>query len=113
MNVKEPSLITEILSLSKPPTHQRFEDVLLGESSKICKRLPAYIDVIVLLTGSWLMNAKNVDAQWYQHIPALRPGDKIYMGPIWDFDLGFGNVDYADATYPNDGNDGILGSVEC
>ena len=22
------------------------------------------------------------------------------MGPIWDFDLGFGNVDYADATYP-------------
>jgi len=22
------------------------------------------------------------------------------VGPIWDFDLGFGNVDYADATYP-------------
>ena len=22
------------------------------------------------------------------------------MGPIWDFDLGFGNVDYADPTFP-------------
>ena len=22
------------------------------------------------------------------------------MGPLWDFDLGFGNVDYADSRYP-------------
>ncbi|MDA8814953.1 CotH kinase family protein, partial [Luminiphilus sp.] len=45
--------------------------------------------------------AKNVDAQWYSSIFLhWIPGEKIKMGPIWDFDLGFGNVDYADATFP-------------
>ena len=47
------------------------------------------------------MRFKNVDAQWYSSIFLhWVPGEKIRMGPIWDFDLGFGNVDYADATYP-------------
>ena len=27
----------------------------------------------------------------------LIPGDKMHMGPIWDFDLAFGNTDYADS----------------
>ncbi len=27
------------------------------------------------------------------------PGEKIKMGPLWDFDLSFGNVDYADSQY--------------
>jgi hypothetical protein len=27
------------------------------------------------------------------------PGEKINMGPLWDFDLSFGNVDYADSQY--------------
>ena len=27
------------------------------------------------------------------------PGEKIKMGPLWDFDLSFGNVDYSDAQY--------------
>ena len=29
-----------------------------------------------------------------------RAGEKIKMGPLWDFDLSFGNVDYADSRYP-------------
>ena len=28
------------------------------------------------------------------------PGEKIKMGPLWDFDLAYGNVDYSNATYP-------------
>jgi hypothetical protein len=28
------------------------------------------------------------------------PGEKVKFGPIWDFDLGFGNVNYADSQYP-------------
>ena len=28
------------------------------------------------------------------------PGGKIKMGPIWDYDLGFGNVNYSDAEFP-------------
>ena len=27
------------------------------------------------------------------------PGEKLKMGPLWDFDLSFGNVDYADSQY--------------
>ena len=26
------------------------------------------------------------------------PGQKIKMGPLWDFDLAFGNTDYADTS---------------
>jgi hypothetical protein len=44
---------------------------------------------------------KNVDSKFYSsiylHVP---PGEKIKMGPLWDFDLSFGNVDYADSRYP-------------
>ena len=29
----------------------------------------------------------------------LVPNGKITMGPLWDFDLSFGNVDYADSRY--------------
>ena len=47
--------------------------------------------------------AKNQDAKDYSSIYLHHiPGQKIKMGPIWDFDLGYGNVDYSDATYPTD-----------
>jgi beta-glucanase (GH16 family) len=44
--------------------------------------------------------AKNVDARnfssiYFTHIP----GEKIKMGPLWDYDLGFGNMDYGDPQY--------------
>ncbi len=43
---------------------------------------------------------KNVDARWYSSIFLnVIPGEKIKMGPLWDFDLAFGNVDYADSQY--------------
>ena len=43
---------------------------------------------------------KNVDAQWWSSIFFhVIPGEKINMGPLWDFDLSFGNVDYADSQY--------------
>jgi hypothetical protein len=31
---------------------------------------------------------------------AATPGEKINMGPLWDFDLSFGNVDYAGNEFP-------------
>jgi hypothetical protein len=43
---------------------------------------------------------KNVDSQWYSSIYLnVTPGEKIKMGPLWDFDLAFGNTDYADTEY--------------
>ena len=43
---------------------------------------------------------KNVDSQWFSSIYLnVMPGEKINMGPLWDFDLAFGNTDYADTQY--------------
>jgi spore coat protein CotH len=43
---------------------------------------------------------KNVDSKSFSSIYFhLVPGEKIKMGPLWDFDLSFGNVDYADSRY--------------
>lgn len=44
---------------------------------------------------------KNVDSMFFSSIYLnVIPGEKIKMGPLWDFDLSFGNVDYADSRYP-------------
>jgi len=44
---------------------------------------------------------KNVDSKdWSSIFLNVIPGGKIKMGPLWDFDLAFGNVDYADSEYP-------------
>ena len=44
---------------------------------------------------------KNVDSMFFSSIYLnVMPGEKIKMGPLWDFDLSFGNVDYADSRYP-------------
>jgi len=61
-----------------------------------------YIDVESVV-DRYLINeiAKNVDAAWFASIfMHIIPGEKLKFGPIWDFDLGFGNVNYADAEYP-------------
>ena len=43
---------------------------------------------------------KNVDSKSFSSIYLnVIPGEEIKMGPLWDFDLGFGNVDYADPEY--------------
>ena len=43
---------------------------------------------------------KNVDSKFFSSIYLnVMPGEKIKMGPLWDFDLSFGNVDYADSQY--------------
>ena len=44
---------------------------------------------------------KNQDAASYSSIYfTYVPGEKIKMGPIWDYDLAFGNVNYSEAQYP-------------
>jgi len=62
-----------------------------------------YIDIDSFVDW-YLINeiTKNVDARSFSSIYFnLVPGEKIKMGPLWDFDLSFGNVDYADSEYYN------------
>tara|TARA_B110001452_G_C15151657_1_gene400808 strand:+ start:19 stop:1050 length:1032 start_codon:yes stop_codon:yes gene_type:complete len=58
--------------------------------------LPSFIDWYLINEIS-----KNQDSQSYSSIYFnYIAGEKIKMGPIWDFDLAFGNVDYSNAKYP-------------
>ena len=73
---------------------ENFKDPDLGYRSFI--DLPSFID--------WfLVNeiAKNQDAKSFSSIFLYYvPGEKIKMGPVWDFDLAFGNVNYSSAEDP-------------
>lgn len=47
--------------------------------------------------------SKNNDAiLWSSCYMNLKRGEKLKMGPIWDFDIAFGNIDY-NGTYLTDG----------
>jgi spore coat protein CotH len=61
-----------------------------------------YIDVDSFIDW-YLINeiSKNQDAKLYSSIYMnMVLGEKLKMGPIWDFDLGFGNVDYSITEQP-------------
>lgn len=56
----------------------------------------AYVDMDSFVDW-YLINeiAHNTDAQMrYSCYMSLKRGEKLKMGPIWDFDLAFGNTDY-------------------
>lgn len=61
-----------------------------------------YIDIESFI--DWFLISeitKNVDSKDFSSIFLhVLPDGKIKMGPLWDFDLSFGNVDYADSRYP-------------
>lgn len=104
VNIKEPSVDDGDEQYLQVSRHiNEFERVLFSSDfSSVESGYATYVDIDSFVDW-FLVNeiAKNVDAQWYSSIFFhWVPGDKIKMGPIWDFDLAFGNVDYADATYP-------------
>ncbi len=39
-------------------------------------------------------------ARFRQHLSYKDAGEKLKFGPLWDFDLSAGNVNYTDAQYP-------------
>jgi hypothetical protein len=64
-----------------------------------------YIDVDSFV-DFFIMNevTKNVDGyrlSTYMHKQRNSDGGKLVMGPIWDFNLGFGNADYCTSGTPN------------
>jgi hypothetical protein len=80
-----------------------FEQVLYSEDFTNPENgYQKYVDVESVVDW-YLINeiAKNQDARSYSSIYLnLIPGQKLKMGPIWDFDLGFGNVNYSECQYP-------------
>lgn len=76
-----------------------FEDALAGENyDHPDEGYAKYIDVESFV-DYYILNelTKNVDAyrlSTFMHKQRDSDGGKLRMGPIWDFNLGFGNVDY-------------------
>jgi hypothetical protein len=79
-----------------------FEDVLMGEDfTDPVTGYPSYIDVDSFVDW-YLINeiSKEVDSKSYSSIYLSHiPGQEIKMGPLWDFDRSFGNVNYTTAEF--------------
>jgi hypothetical protein len=101
--VKEPEL-------TKDDTQYQYISALINEfeqnlfSATFADPITGYAsDIDVGTFVDWYLISeitKNVDSRSFSSIYFnVKPGEKIKMGPLWDFDLSFGNVDYADPQY--------------
>ena len=104
VNIKEPSLeydseeYSYIVNLIGD-----FESALFGANfTSESNGYRQYIDIDSFV--DWFLISeitKNVDSMFFSSIYLnVIPEERIKMGPLWDFDLAFGNVDYADSRYP-------------
>ena len=104
INIKEPSLDAgsdEFVYIENLITN--FENNLFSQNfADEATGYRQYIDMDSFI--DWFLISeitKNVDSMFFSSIFLnVMPGEKIKMGPLWDFDLSFGNVDYADSRYP-------------
>jgi hypothetical protein len=101
--IKEPNLDRDDDQFNYIKGHiNEFEAALLASDfTDPVNGYAKYIDVDSFVDW-YLINeiTKNVDSKDFSSIYFhLVPGEKIKMGPLWDFDLSFGNVDYADSRY--------------
>ncbi len=104
INIKEPD--TEYNSNEFNYVNElinEFEDVLMGEQfADPYLGYAKYIDIDSFV--DWYLISeitKNQDSKSFSSIFLnVIPGEKIKMGPLWDFDLAFGNVDYSECEYP-------------
>jgi hypothetical protein len=103
LNIKEPNLVAGdpqyvyirdlIRQFEAALFANNFADPTAGYAPFI--DLPSFIDWYLISEIT-----KNVDSVSFSSIYLnVMPNEKIKMGPLWDFDLSFGNVDYADSRY--------------
>jgi len=104
INIKEPGLdynsneyiyVDELIN--------EFEDTLMGDQfTDPDVGYAKYIDIDSFI--DWYLISeitKNQDSKSFSSIFLnVMPGEKIKMGPLWDFDLAFGNVNYSECEFP-------------
>lgn len=104
INIKEPDLEYDSAAYNYvKDLVNEFESVLKSSDFKNpTTGYAKYIDVDSFI--DWYLISeitKNQDSRDFSSIFLnVMPGEKIKMGPLWDFDLAFGNVNYSDATNP-------------
>jgi len=79
------------------------EDALFGDNFKdLEKGYRKYMETSTFIDW-YIINElfKQVDAGFHSSVYLYKPrGEKLCMGPIWDFDLGAGNADYGGCDNP-------------
>ena len=104
INIKEPELTEDSSEYNYiKDLINEFEAVLMSDQfTNPISGYESYIDVDSFI--DWYLISeitKNEDSRDYSSIYLnVIPGQKIKMGPLWDFDLAFGNVDYSESEYP-------------
>jgi len=75
------------------------------------KRYDKYID-LASFVDNFIVNelSKNVDAYRLSSYYSKDKNGKIIAGPLWDFNLSFGNADYCDGADDNDWNFQVCGT---
>ena len=104
INIKEPDLTvasSEYIYIND--LINEFETVLMSDQfTNPTTGYASYIDIPSFI--DWYLISeitKNQDSKEYSSIYLnVIPGQKIKMGPLWDFDLAFGNVDYSECEFP-------------
>jgi len=73
---------------------RRFQDPTNGYAK--------YIDVDSFIDYHWVIEVtKNVDAHWFSQFFYKDRGGKLKAGPVWDWDMGFGNAAFHQGTRTN------------
>lgn len=82
---------------------QKVENTLLSNNFDASRTgYPTLIDTDSFIDW-WIVKelVKDVDGPFYSSVYLHKDrGGKLKMGPLWDFDLSSGNVDYSDAASP-------------
>ncbi|MFT4937550.1 MAG: hypothetical protein ACI88A_000567 [Paraglaciecola sp.] len=103
INIKEPEVVWGDEQSTYIKNHiNEFETTLYSSNfTDPIEGYAKYIDIDSFI--DWYLISeitKNVDSKSFSSIFLnVIPGEKIKMGPLWDFDLSFGNIDYADPEY--------------
>lgn len=79
---------------------QKVENILYSENSNMASELAKYVDLKIFI-DYYLLNelANNVDGnlRLSTFIYKKKNDNKLYFGPVWDYDISFGNANYEDA----------------
>ncbi|MDB9787759.1 CotH kinase family protein [Flavobacteriaceae bacterium] len=104
-NIKEPSIEYDSDEFNLIKNHiNDFETALFSNNFKDPDSgyrsfidIPSFVDWFIVNEISKNQDARSYSSIYFNYIP----GEKIKMGPVWDFDLAFGNVDYSNAENPD------------
>lgn len=82
---------------------QNIENIIYGKDGiNTVSELPKYVDMKSFIDYLLLNElSKNVDGnlRLSTFVYKDRDNDKLYFGPVWDYDIAFGNVNYDNCQY--------------